>query len=149
MAGMSLAEFEGLHNHYEVERNNYITHFTVGGKVRSRPHRKRKDGKLEDTRDQLLLILHYLKSNALQEHHAVIYEMSQPQANGWMHLLVKLLHQTLRKLKQLPERKAARMHEVPERLAQVFVDGTERDIQRPRGAEEQQAHYSGKKKHTK
>lgn len=149
LVGMGVEEFELLHNYYEVEWNAYISHFTVSGEGRSRPHRKRKDGKLEDPRDQLLFVLHYLKSNALQEHHAAAYGMTQPQANAWIHLLLKLLHQPLRKLKVLPERKAHRLHLVLEKLEQVFVDGTERDIQRPRGAEEQREHYSGKKKHIK
>lgn len=149
MVGMSVEAFELLHNYYEVQWKDYITHFTVRGEVRSRPHRKRKDGKLEDTRDQLLFILHYLKSNSLQEHHAAAYAMTQPQANGWIHLLLKLLHKTLKNLQQLPERRAAKMEPVLAKLEQVFMDGTERDIQRPRGAEEQREHYSGKKKHTK
>lgn len=149
LAGMGVAEFELLHNYYEVEWNDYIAHFTTGGEVRRRPHRKRKDGKLEDSRDQLLFVLHYLKSNALQEHHAAVYDISQPQANGWIHLLLRMLHQTLKKLKVLPERKPAKLQQVLARLEQVFVDGTERDIQRPLGAEEQREHYSGKKKPTK
>ena len=149
LVGMSLAEFELLHNYYEVEWKDYIAHFTVGGAVRNRPHRKRKDGKLADSRDQLLFVLHYLKSNALQEHHAAVYEMSQPQANGWIHLLLKLLHKTLKNLQHLPERRAAKMEPLLARLEQVFIDGTERDIQRPRDAETQREPYSGKKKHIK
>lgn len=149
LVGMSLEEFEALHNYYEEEWDGYISHFTVGGDVRSRPHRKRKDGKLEDTRDQLLFILHYLKSNALQEHHAAVYEMSQPQGGAWIHRLLKLLRKTLKNLQQLPERRAAKMEPVIAGLERVFMDGTERDIQRPGGAEKQQAHYSGKKQHTK
>ena len=149
LAGMSREEFELLPNYYGVEWNGYITHFTVSGEVRSRPHRKRKDGKLEDTRDQLLFVLHYLKSNGLQQHHAAAYGMTQPQANGWIHLLLKLLHKTLKNLQQLPERRAKKMEQVLAKLEHVFMDGTERDIQRPRDAEEQREHYSGKKKHTK
>jgi Helix-turn-helix of DDE superfamily endonuclease len=149
IVGMSVSEFELLHNYYEMEWKDYIAHFTLRGEVRSRPHRKRKDSKVEDTHDQLFFMLHYLKSNNLQEHHAAVYEMSQPQANGWLHLLLKLLHKTLKHLHQLPERKAGKMKQVLARLEQVFMDGTERDIQRPAGAEAQREHYSGKKKHTK
>lgn len=149
LVGMSVAEFELLHNHYEVEWNDYIAHFTVSGEVRRRSHRTRKDAKLEDTREQLFFVLHYLKSNALQQHHAAVYQMSQPQANGWIHLLLKLLHKTLKNLDQLPERRPEKIKQVLARFEQVFIDGTERDIQRPGGAEEQREHYSGKKKHTK
>jgi hypothetical protein len=149
LVGMSVEEFEWLHNYYEAEWNSYIAHFTVEGEVRTRSHRKRKDGKLEETRDQLLFILHYLKSNALQEHHAATYAMNQPQANVWIHLLMQLLHKTLKKLRALPERRVHKMEEVLAKLEQVFVDGTERDIQRPSSSEEQKEHYSGKKKHIK
>ncbi len=149
LAGMSAEEFALLHNYYEVQWKDYIARFTVSGEVRSRPHRKRKDGKLEDTRDQLLFVLYYLKSNSLQQHHAAAYGMTQPQANGWIHLLLKLLHKTLKNLHQLPERRAAKMEQVLAKLEHVFIDGTERDVQRPQGAEEQREHYSGKKKHTK
>ena len=149
LVGMSGAEFEWLHNYYEVEWRDYITRFTVSGEPRIRPHRIRKDGKLEDSRDQLLFILHYLKSNALQEHHAAAYAMSQPQANGWIHLLLKRLHRTLQKLGHLPERRAAKIKELLGKVEQVFMDGTERDIQRPSNAAEQKEHYSGKKKRIK
>src|SRR4051794_6334533 len=122
LAGMSGEEFDLLHNSYEVEWNSYITHFTVHGELRTRPHRKRKDGKLKDTRDQLLFILHYLKSNALQEHHAAGYEMTQPQANLWIHVLLKLLYKTLKKLGQLPERRSFKIKDLLQQVEQVFMD---------------------------
>ena len=149
LVGMSLEEFEWLHNYYAVEWERYISRYTVSGKVRTRPHRKRKDGKLEQTEDQLLFVLQYLKSNILQEHHAAVYEMTQPQANLWIHLLLRLLHRTLKELGQLPERRASKIKELLDHFEEVFVDGTERDIPRPGDTEEQREHYSGKKKHIK
>lgn len=146
LVGMSGEEFEWLHNYYEVEWSGYISRFTVSGAPRIRPHRKRKDGKLEASQDQLLFILHYLKSNALQQHHAAAYAMSQPQANVWIHLLLKLLHRTLKSLGHLPQRRASKLKALLGQVEEVFVDGTERDIQRPADCAEQQAHYSGKKK---
>ena len=146
LVGMSVEEFNLLHNHYEAEWNNYITHFTLSGEERLRPHRIRKDGKLENTPDQLLFILHYLKSNALQEHHAAAYSMSQPQANLWIHLLLRLLRKTLKSLGQLPERRVWKVKELLGKVEQVFMDGSERDIQRPADVEEQKEQYSGKKR---
>jgi hypothetical protein len=35
----------------------------------------------------LLFVLHFLKSNSLQEHHAAVYEMTQPQCHLWIHML--------------------------------------------------------------
>src|SRR3954462_4815727 len=145
LAGMSVAEFDWLHNYYETEWNSYIAHYTINGAPRIRYHRVRKDGKLESSQDQLLFILHYLKSNALQEHHGATYEMSQPQANLWIHLLLMLLRKTLKNAGELPERRAGKIKELLRQTDQVFMDGTERDIQRPADFEEQKEHYSGKK----
>jgi Helix-turn-helix of DDE superfamily endonuclease len=145
LVGMSVAEFEWLHNYYEAEWKAYITHFTVSGAVRIRPHRVRKDGKLENTYDQLLFILHYLKSNALQEHHAASYGMNQPQANLWIHLIVMLLRKTLKNRGELPERRASQLKVLLQKVELVFMDRTERDIQRPLDVEEQKEHYSGRK----
>lgn len=145
LVGMDRELFELLHNYYEVQWNKYIAHYTVSGGERMRTHRKRKDGVLEDTFDQLLFILHYLKGNVLQEHHAAGYGMSQPQANVWIHLLLGLLHATLKELKQLPGRKASKLKYLLADVEQIFIDGTERDIQRPGDNEVQRTYYSGKK----
>jgi hypothetical protein len=93
-----------------------------------------------------LFVLHYLKSNSIQEHHAATYSMRQSQCNMWLHLLLRLLHQTLKALKQLPERDASKLTKTLKGLREVFIDGTERDIDRPQDSEEQRRHYSGKKK---
>jgi hypothetical protein len=152
LVGMSVEEFELLHNYYEVQWKAYITHFTVSGTPRLRPHRIRKDGKLENSKDQLsagsfgLFILHYLKGNGLQEHHAAAYHMNQPQANRWIHLLLALLKKTFKGLGELPERRTGKLKELLQNMEQVFIDGTQRDIQRPLDAQAQKEHYSGKKK---
>jgi hypothetical protein len=145
LVGMKGELFELLHNYYEVHWNNYINHYTVSGQIRTRPHRERKDGVLESSFDQLLFILHYLKGNTLQEHHAASYGMSQPQANVWIHLLLRLLRDTLKELKQLPGRKASKLKELLASTSEIWIDGTERDIQRPMDNEVQREHYSGKK----
>nr|WP_235817028.1 transposase family protein [Bacteroides ndongoniae] len=45
--------------------------------------------------DKLFFILVYLKTNPLQEFHAIQFEMTQPQANRWIHLLSEILRHTL------------------------------------------------------
>lgn len=149
LVGMNVEEFELLHNYYELQWNGYIKHFTVSGTPRLRAHRIRKDGKLENSKDQLVFILHYLKSNGVQEHHAAAYQMNQPQANLWIHLLLVLLKKTFKAMGELPERRAGKLKALLQNMEQVFIDGTERDIQRPLDAQAQKAHYSGKKKHIK
>lgn len=145
MCGMEVEMFKELHGAYQKQWDKYIRAYTVAGEQRSRPYRRRKDGVLTKTEDQLFFVLHYLKSNAIQEHHAAGYGMAQSQCNMWLHLLLRLLHQTLAALKQLPERDSSRLTKVLKGLKEVFIDGTERDIDRPLDAAVQRAHYSGKK----
>jgi hypothetical protein len=146
LTGMEVEVFDELHQGYQKQWNKYIKEYTVAGQKRTRAHRQRKDGVLEQTQDQLLFVLHYLKSNSIQEHHAATYSMRQSQCNMWLHLLLRLLHQTLKALRQLPERDATKLNKTLKGLREVFIDGTERDIDRPQDREEQRKHYSGKKK---
>jgi hypothetical protein len=88
ITGMELDLFDKLHAPYVRHWTKYIKEYTVSGKKRQRVHRKRKDGVLEESEDQLLFILHYLKSNNIQEHHAASYGMRQSQCNAWIHLLL-------------------------------------------------------------
>ena len=142
---MEVEMFEELHGAYQKQWGKYIREYTVAGEQRSRPYRSRKDGVLAKTEDQLFFVLHYLKSNAIQEHHAASYGMAQSQCNMWLHLLLRLLHQTLDALKQLPERDSSQLTKALKGVSEVFIDGTERDIDRPMDAAGQKAHYSGKK----
>ena len=149
LAGMSVLEFEWLHNLYAVEWEHYISRYTLTGEERTRAHRTRKDSQLPTTEDQLLFILHYLKAAPLQQHHAATYGMTQPLAHLWIHLLVELIRRALQKDGQLPQRRPSAIKALLERIAEVRIDGTERRIQRPLNEEEQREHYSGKKKTTR
>jgi hypothetical protein len=145
LTGMEVEVFDQLHEAYQKQWKKYIKEYTVAGEKRTRSYCRRKDGVLEQTEDQLFFVLHYLKSNSIQEHHAATYGMRQSQCNLWLHLLLKLLHQTLKALKQLPERDSGKLKKILSDLREVFIDGTERDIDRPADDQEQRKHYSGKK----
>lgn len=145
VTGMDLGLFDKLHSSYVRHWEKYIKVYTVSGEKRQREHRQRKDGVLEETEDQLVFILHYLKSNNIQEHHAAFYGMRQSQCHTWIHLLLKLLKNTLGGLGDLPERDAAKLRRALSGIKEIFIDGTERDIQRPLEHEVQRKHYSGKK----
>lgn len=149
LAGMKVEVFAALHEVYAKQWAAYIEQYTVAGEKRTRAHRQRKDGVLEQTEDQLLFVLHYLKSNDIQEHHAASYGMRQSQCNMWLHLLLRLLHRTVAAAGQLPERNAAKLKRILKGLKEVFIDGTERDIERPLDSEVQRRHYSGKKNATR
>src|SRR5712691_10432531 len=94
-------------------------------------------------------ILVYQKTNPLQTMQALQFEMSQPQANYWIHQLLPLLQQALVALDLAPERDATRLATSPlilEGAPAGAIDGTERRRQRPKDAQLQKEHYSGKKK---
>jgi len=91
----------------------------------------------------------YQKTNPLQTMQALQFEMSQPQANYWIHQLLPLLQQALVALDLAPERDATRLATSPlilEGAPAGAIDGTERRRQRPKDAQLQKEHYSGKKK---
>jgi len=146
LVSMSVLEFEWLHNLYAVEWEHHISRYTLSGEQRIRAHRIRKDSQLPTTEDQLLFILHYLKAAPLQQHHAVAYGMTQPLVNLWVHLLLKLIRRALQKDGHLPQRRSSTINALLQKVEEVRIDGTERRIQRPADYEEQQDHYSGKKK---
>lgn len=148
VAGINEEQFNLLHNSYSIEWLKYIDHYTLSGKVRYRSYRPRKDEKLGSTEDQLLFILYYLKGNLLQEHLASVYGMHQSQANLWIHLLLKLLHKTLHSMQQMPCRNALKIMQVLENVEKVYIDATEREIQRPSDNVYQKECYSGKKSGT-
>ena len=143
---MEVEGFEALHQAYQFQWYKYIKAFTVAGEPRSRAHRERKDGVLGKTEDQLPFVLHYLTSNAIQEHHAASYAMRQSQCNRWLHLVLGLLHLTLKAEGQLPQRDSAKLKKALRGLKEVFIDGTERSIDRPLNRAAQKDCYSGKKK---
>ena len=81
--------------------------------------------------------------------HALHFNMSQPQANYWIHHLLPVLQHALTDLGHAPERDASRLATSPLALAgapATAIDGTERRQQRPEDARWPQEHDSGKKK---
>ena len=95
--------------------------------------------------DKMFFILVYLKTNPLQELHGIQFEMTQPQANRWIHLLSEILRRTLKTLDELPDRNSKRLMHILQGCEEVLLDGTERPIQRPLDEDRQSACYSGKK----
>jgi hypothetical protein len=104
---------------------------------------------LQRFEDKLLFILVYQKTNPLQTMHALQFDLSQPQANYWIHQLLPVLQHALAALGHAPELDASRLATSPlilEGAPATAIDGTERRRQRPIDTQLQQEHYSGKKK---
>jgi hypothetical protein len=156
MTGYSVEEFEALLPSFQAQFEAYVKSHKLNGKPRcQRRYTDYKNSVLPTIEDKLLFILIYLKQGQLQEAHASLFGMHQPDANKWIHLLHPLLNQTLATLAELPTRHAAELEsELEQALAEddqvqlmlFFHDGTERPIVRPKDPEAQKLYYSGKKK---
>ena len=156
MTGYSVAEFEALVTPFQAQFEAYVKSYKLNGEPRSkRRYTDYKNSPLPTIEDKLLFILIYLKQGQLQEAHATLFGMHQPDANQWIHLLHRLLNETLADLGELPARQAeelaqrfepAEIQETETEVMLFFHDGTERPIVRPKDQQTQQLYYSGKKR---
>jgi len=147
---LTLAEFAKLLPAFE---RAYLKVYPAS-KTKTGKNRKRKAGggrksSLDSMEQKLLFTLVYQKSYPLQSVQAELFGMVQSRANEWIHRLLPILKQALDDLGVLPERnpqkfKAREQNQVD--AAVSIIDGTERRRQRPKKAEKQALHYSGKKK---
>ena len=155
MTGYTVEEFEALLPHFRVEFEKHVAVYRLDGKKRTkRRYSEYKNSPLPSVEDKLLFILIYLKQGSLQEAHASLFEIHQPDANKWIHLLHSLLNRALAALGELPAREAAELElklkpelDDDETSFLFFHDGTERPIVRPKDKTLQKLYYSGKKKH--
>lgn len=130
-------------------RKRYPAFKTLAGKNRRRKAGAGRKGSLENIEQKLLFILVYQKSYPLQSVMGELFGISQGRANEWIHRLLPILKQALDDLGVLPARdpKKFKTKERDQKDAvDSIIDGTERRRQRPKKAENQALHYSGKKK---
>ena len=143
-------EFEWLLPVFErAYLRKYPATKTKIGMPRKRKAGGGRKGALASIEQKLLFALVYQKSYPLQSVMGELFGMGQSQANEWIHSLLPLLKQALDDLGYAPERdpKKFRKKEQEQKDAvDSIIDGTERRRQRPKKAEKQVLHYSGKKK---
>jgi hypothetical protein len=148
--GLTVAEFDLLLPAFVAAYEaRYPTDRTRTGQPRQRRLGGGAKGALAAAEDRLLFILVYQKTHPLQVMHALQFDLSQPQANYWIHRLLPVLQQALADLGHRPERDGSQVVDhrfATEGGAALAIDGTERRRQRPTDEAQQQAHYSGKKK---
>lgn len=124
----------------------------------SDPHRQRQSGGgrkgfLPSVFDKLFFVLLYYKCYPTYDVLAFFCGCNRSNALRRQKFLSGILEATLRKKLVLPKRQLRRVEDFlkafPE-AKEVFVDGTERPIQRPKDSRKQKANYSGKKhRHTR
>jgi hypothetical protein len=148
--GLKVEEFERI---LPVFKAKLAALHPPGQTKRGKPRQRRVGAgpkeKLRTDEDKLLFILIYQKTYPIQTMLGLQFELSQPQANYWIHWLLPPLRQTLAEMGMTPERNGEAVAESPlvgEAEPDFLIDGTERRRQRPKEAQKQTEHYSGKKK---
>jgi hypothetical protein len=121
---------------------------TFEGTKRRRAPGGGNKGILATIEAKLMFILAYFKHYPTQTKMAIIWGMSQPQVNEWIHRLTFILHAALKSELKLPE---SSISNLPEALRQsknqdFIIDGVERERRRPKDEKKQKDCYSGKKK---
>lgn len=149
LIGMSLPEFEHLLPDFARELYQHSA---------SKPNRQRKvgagqKGHLKTAEDKLFFILFYLKAYPTFDVLAFFSNKSRGRSCEAVHIYLHILQKALGRKIVLPERKITSVEEFLEKFPEVkdvFVDGTERRMQRPKQTKQNKRYYSGKKKgHTR
>lgn len=108
-----------------------------------------KKGALKTMEEKLFAILLYLKTYPTFDVLGFLTHRERTRACRSTHFLLRVLERTLGKKFVLPERKITSVEEFFKRFPEmkdVFPDGTERPVQRPKDAKKRKKLYSGKKK---
>jgi hypothetical protein len=121
-----------------------------------KPHRQRKvgggrKGDLPTDKDKLLFLLMYLKIYPTYDALSVLCDHARSKCGDSVQLLLPVLEKTLGRRLSLPARKPESLEKIfarhPE-IKDVFIDGTERPVQKPKNQKRRKKLYSGKKKGT-
>ncbi|HJH26380.1 MAG TPA: IS5/IS1182 family transposase [Methanophagales archaeon] len=155
-SGLSAQEFNHLAQSFgqEFQRVGWIRY----AREVKRGKRERKPGggrigNLRSFADKLFLVLFYFKCYPTFDVLGLLFDLNRSNAHRNVQKLTSILEKTLGKKMSLPKRKVSTLEELFEIFPDVkdlFIDGTERPIQRPKDNEKQKENYSGKKKaHTR
>jgi Helix-turn-helix of DDE superfamily endonuclease/DDE superfamily endonuclease len=145
--GQTVEEFECLLPEFSQCYRQQTSQLTVAGKARQRQTGGGSKGTLVPIADKLLFILVYQKTYPLQTMHGLHFGLSQSSANHWIHRLLPILQAALTNLGMRPERDGAALagsQWFQELAADLLIDGSERQRQRPQDKQAQTDHYSGK-----
>ena len=117
LTSLTLEQFEQLVKPFDAAFVRHMQNWTMEGLPRtSRRYSQYANCPLPTAEDRLLFILSYLKVAALQVAHAALFDMTQSNANKWIHVLLPVLQATLLDLGDLPAR---HLQELATRLAEL------------------------------
>jgi Helix-turn-helix of DDE superfamily endonuclease len=129
LTSLTVEQFEQLVEPFEQAFVRHMRQWTMEGKPRTaRAYTPYVNSPLPTPEDRLLFLLSYLKVASLQVAHAALFDMTQPNANKWLHILLLVLHQTLRELGDAPARHLLSLRE---RLRQLQTKQQEQDDTAP------------------
>ena len=153
LTGMSAKEFIQLLPEFEGTLARFRHRAYLANPERTRKPGGGKKGFLKTSAQQLFFILLYYKCYPTYDLMSFLYACDRSAACRRQQRLSGILERTLKRKLVLPKRQIRSIEEFltafPE-AREVFIDGTERPIQRPKDQEKQKANYSGKKKrHTR
>jgi hypothetical protein len=154
--GLSASEFKSLVESFvrELQKERRIRYERgVEHGFRKRSPGGGKIGTLRAPTEKLFFILFYYKCYPTFDVLGLLFDLDRSNACRNVQKLTVIAENVLGKEMVLPERKISTVEELLELLTDVkdlFIDGTERPIQRPEDRAKQKANYSGKKKaHTR
>lgn len=146
MTGLNRQAFEALLPSFATA---YQQSLNKPDQIRKRAPGGGRKATLLRSEEKLFYILFYCKCYPTMDLASAVFSFDRSCACDWIHLLLPCLEQALGEKQALPARKLRSMAEFLERFPEVeavILDGTERPVQRPKDAEKQKEHYSGKKK---
>ena len=149
LTGLTLQAFQELSPAFEAA---YETDLTRRDEQKADPRQRQRGGgrtsAIPEIADKLVFILVYFRLYPVQVLQGFLFDLSQPQANDWIHRLTPILNEALGYEQQLPARRAKDIETLLEACPELefMIDGTERPVRRPKDDEQQTAKYSGKKK---
>lgn len=154
LTGLSQAEFDQLlpefSQVYEAQRQSEYEQAVAKGK-RQRQLGGGRKSKLPTLSDKLQFVLYYYKTYPTFDVLATQFKLARSKAHTNLYQLSPILQQTLVRLGMMPAREFKTAEELRQALKgidQIIIDATERAYRRPQDAEQQEAHYSGKKNAT-
>jgi hypothetical protein len=150
LTGLTVSEFNNLAVDFEW---NYKEYEAKRKKDRVRKIGGGRTSKLETVKEKLFYVLWYMKTYPTFDVASFSVGFARSSACTWMHDLLPILEQTMKRKLVLPVRRISDPEEYfrlfPE-AKEVFVDAVERLKQRPKKKKAQNKTYSGKKKaHTR
>ena len=112
LTSLTVDEFRALVPPFEEAFLGYMADWTLHGRRRlARRYTTYKNCPLPSAEDRLLFILVYLKQNPTQLLHGHLFGMRQSKATQWIHVLLPVLRNTLRRLGDAPCRQVEALRE--------------------------------------